>query len=151
MAGKITWFFYAVDHVLRTKSKLYKQKKSYCRRNFVENEEASVLLSEAILSGAPFMAGRYGLFEVAAMRMYEFKKKKKYSLVMDNIYNCAGFFPNDVNLGFRFLERMIEATKKADLLSASSLWVWIQSMRCPGCCSRLWAVRSLHCTDWTKM
>lgn len=120
MAGKITWFIYALDNVLREKSKLYKHKMPYCNRKFVENEEASKILSEAILSGTSFMAGRYGLFEVAAMRMYEFKKKKKYPLVMDNIYNCAGFFPNDVSLGFRFLDTMVDATKQVDLLASSN-------------------------------
>ena len=120
MASKITWFVYAVDHVLRGKFSFYRKHKAYCKRRHINNNEAGAILADAINDGKPFMAGRYGHFEVAAMRMYEFKKKNKYQLVMDNIYNCAGFFPNDVNLGFRFLETMVDATKKVDLLAASN-------------------------------
>lgn len=120
MASKITWFFYAIDFVFRKKSSFYRKKVRYCKREFMSYDEASNRIEEALLKGTPFMAGRYGLFEVAAMRMYEFKKKKKYELVMNNIYNCAGFFPNDKELGYRFLEVMKDATKQVDLLAASN-------------------------------
>ena len=83
----------------------------------LDNEAASKKLSRLIEAGQPFAAGRIGLFEMAAMRMYEFEIKKKYPLIMDNIYNCAGFFPNDINLGPKFLQVMKDSLKEMDILA----------------------------------
>lgn len=113
------WFTYAVDHTLRQKNAWYGKHKKYCRRNQLNNENAGKALAEGILSGDPLAAGRIGLFELAAMRMSEFGIEKKYQLVMDNIYNCAGFFPNDTKLLKPFLEEMKAALKEMDFLAPS--------------------------------
>lgn len=117
MASKLVWTGYAIDYVLRNKLSFYKNK--YCKRLYVDNNEGSRKLAELIISGKPFMAGRMGLFEVAAMRMYEFNKKNKYKIVLDNIYNCAGFFPNDTKLGYKFLEISKAALKETDILASN--------------------------------
>lgn len=116
MANKLIWTLYAAEYVLRNKLSL---KKPYCRRDYMTTKEASGKLEALLSREKPFMAGRIGLFEVAAMRMYEFNKSNKYSLVMDNIYNCAGFFPNDIDLGYKFLNVMKEALAEADLLASN--------------------------------
>ena len=117
--NKITWFFYAVDYTLRKKSKLYKRLIPYARRKMTHNEEANRLLEQMILSGKPFAAARIGLFENAAMRMYEFGWNKKHVLVMNNIYNCAGFFPNDVSLGDRFNDLYKQSMRSIDILGSN--------------------------------
>lgn len=117
MKKAFTWLLNAVDHTLRHKSRWYSTRKKYVKRNIMENESASEELARLIISGQPLAAGRIGLFEMAAMRMYEFGIKKKYSVVMDNIYNCAGFFPNDINLGDQFLLVMKDSLKEMDLLA----------------------------------
>ena len=117
MASKVIWFIYAVDYSLRNKLPFYKTK--YCKRKYLSDLEGSNTITELLNSGRPFMAGRLGLFELAAMRMYEFGKKDKYKLVMDNIYNCAGFFPNDISLGNKFLELTKDALKNADFLASN--------------------------------
>lgn len=117
MKKTFTWFRYAVDYTARKKLKWYKQHKKYVKRRMLDNETASSRLAELIDSGQPLAAGRIGLFEMAAMRMYEFGIKKKYPLVMDNIYNCAGFFPNDTGLGDQFLLIMKESLKEMDMLA----------------------------------
>lgn len=117
MKKAFTWLLNAVDHTLRHKSRWYSTRKKYVKRNIMENESASEELARLIISGQPLAAGRIGLFEMAAMRMYEFGIKKKYPVVMDNIYNCAGFFPNDINLGDQFLLVMKDSLKEMDLLA----------------------------------
>lgn len=116
-ASKIVWYGYALDYVLRKKIKKYKRNVKYAKRCILNSEEASMKLGKLIESRQPFAAGRIGLFEMAAMRMYEFGIKKKYPLVMNNIYNCAGFFPNDIDLGGRFLAIMKESLKEMDILA----------------------------------
>ena len=116
MASKIIWFKYAVDKVLRSKLKL---KTKYCKQEVLGLEDAATFVKERIESGEPFMASRFGFFELAVMRMYEFGKKKKYQTVMDNVYNCAGFFPNDTDLGYQFNEVMKDSIKVCDLLGLS--------------------------------
>lgn len=120
MAGKLLWGIYAIDYVLRNKTKLYKKLKRYCKREYLDIYGGSDKVEQLLDSGKPFMAGRIGLFEMAAMRMYEFEKKEKYSIVMDNIYNCAGFFPNDINQGYEFLRIMKESLSVTDFLAANN-------------------------------
>lgn len=113
------WSVYAADHRLREKSSWYRKNHQFCKRNQLCNADAGRVLAEGILSGRPLSAGRIGLFELAAMRMCEFGIEKKYQLVMDNIYNCAGFFPNDVALLDPFLEEMKSALQEMDYLAPS--------------------------------
>lgn len=118
MASKIIWTLYAADYVMRNKFPLYKNK--YCKRDYLSIKEGSNRITRYLEEGVPFMAGRIGLFEIAAMRMYEFKKSNKYDVVMNNIYNCAGFFPNDITLGNRFLDIMTESLKQTDILASNA-------------------------------
>lgn len=83
------------------------------------SQEVSNRLAALLKTNQPFAAGRLGLFELAAMRMYEFGKQEKYKLVMDNIYNCAGFFPNDIRLGPQFCSTMTEAMREMDILACN--------------------------------
>lgn len=116
MKKPFTWFGYAVDYTMRRKLRWYRQQKKYAKREILDNESTSRKLQNFIVSGQPFCTGRIGWFEMAAMRMYEFGIQKKYSLVMDNIYNCAGFFPNDIGLGKDFLEVMKKALYEMDII-----------------------------------
>ena len=116
MASKIIWFRYAVDKVMRSKLGL---KTKYSKQKMLGTNEASSLIKEKLSNGEPFMAGRFGFFELAVMRMYEFHKKNKYAKVMDNLYNCAGFFPNDTELGYKFTELMDDSLTQCDLLACS--------------------------------
>lgn len=117
--NKVVWFFYAVDYTLRQKMPWYDKHKRYCKRPILEAQKASDEMVKLLKAGKPFAAGRLGLFELAAMRMYEFGKKNKYQIVMDNIYNCAGFFPNELELGTHFTEVMTDSLKEMDLLACN--------------------------------
>ncbi|MGN0347549.1 MAG: hypothetical protein ACI4DU_09725 [Lachnospiraceae bacterium] len=117
--NKAVWTFYAVDYVLRHKIRCYGKHRKYTKCQYLEDQQASDELAKMIVSGQPLAAGRLGLFELAAMRMYEFGKKDKYKTVMDNIYNCAGFFPNDITLGDQFTKVMTDAMQEMDLVAAN--------------------------------
>ena len=118
--SRLTWFMYAMDYVLRHKIPAYQKNKKYCKREVLDMYGASEVLAGMIEKGQPFAAGRLGLFELAAMRMYEFEIKKKYSLVMNNIYNCAGFFPNDISYGYEFNDCMKDAMSVMDIQAANT-------------------------------
>lgn len=116
---RLDWFIYGTDYVLRNKCKcIYKI--PYSHRKIYSLEKANQILREKIYSSEPFFVGRFGLFELAAMRAYEFGNKNKYEIVMRQIYNCAGFFPEDLSLGERFLQEMKEAIKEVDMLACSN-------------------------------
>ena len=119
IGNKITWFTYATGYVLRHNIPAYKKITKYCKRKMLDTNNSSELLSELIKSPQPFAVGRVGLFELAAMRMYEFEVKKKYPIVMENIYNCAGFFPNDISYGYEFNNCMKDAMSVMNIQAAS--------------------------------
>lgn len=108
--------FYGIDFVLRQKIQVYAKKKKYCYRRKVNNSDACNLLYELIKSGQPIAAGRMGLSELAVMRMYEFKIKRKYEKVINQLYLWSGFFPNDQKQGYYFLEIMKNSLSEMDVL-----------------------------------
>ncbi len=113
----VTWLAEAGKYTLRQKSTLLRKHIPYCRHEILSTEKASDILYEALKGGEPFMAGRMGLFETAVMRMYAFKIRKKYPLVMHNLYECAGFFPEDTGLGEKFCQVYAAALTATDLLA----------------------------------
>ena len=116
----INWYLYGIDHVCREKSKsVYGRLIPYSRRKVYHNVDANDLIWKAIQENKPFFAGRLGLFELAAMRAFEFSNEKNYELTIKQIYECAGFFPQDVALGQRFLSEMKESMQEVDVLACS--------------------------------
>lgn len=116
---KLEWLLYGTDYVLRKKLKK-KYPIPYCKRQYLHCEEANNILYELIKSDQSFFAGRFGFFEMAAMRAYEFEHKDKYDIVMKQIYDCAGFFPYDISLGYDFLHEMKKSMTQVDVLLASN-------------------------------
>lgn len=116
----INWYIYGVDKVLRNKfAKIYKEVVPYSCKAMCSNQEANSLIMKKIESGEKFFAGRLGFSELAAMRAFEFQNKANYELVIKQIYEWSGFFPNDSQLGFIFLEEMVESVKEVDYLACS--------------------------------
>lgn len=115
---KIAWYIYGIDYVLRNRcKKIYKI--PYSSRKVYTAENASKIMYDKLLSNEPFFAGRIGLFELAAMRAYEFHNTDKYSIVMKQIYDCAGFFPLDLEMGEQFLKVCVDSLKQVDILACS--------------------------------
>ncbi|MCR5210591.1 MAG: hypothetical protein K6C99_10305 [Lachnospiraceae bacterium] len=120
MKKRLVWGSYAARRILDEKLHIKTGKGKCAGRVVLDADEASDRIRDHLNSKEPFMAGRLGLFETAVMRMYEFEISKKYALTMDNLYNCAGFFPNDINLGGRFNEVMKDALKQTDVFARNT-------------------------------
>ncbi len=115
---RLEWLIYGSDYVLRQKIKnLYII--PYCKREMLSIEECNKDIKKKLAGEEPFFVGRIGLFELAAMRAFEFHNKDKYELVMKQIYDCAGFYPLDISLGNPFLDLMRRSLKNCDLLACS--------------------------------
>lgn len=86
-------------------------------------EEVNKLISDAIISGKPYMVARYGTNELdITCRLQE--HGKKFVLPVKNIrhalnYN-AGFFPDDTEQVIKFVELMRRDTSEVDLISVSA-------------------------------
>ena len=119
MVNSISYACHILDSRLRIKFKWYDRAFKYCKGKVTYEKEAGILLGKMIQSGHPFAAGRIGLFEGAVMRMYEYKRKNKYADMMDKLYNCSGFFPNDISYGPRFLSLMKECLGEIDMLGSN--------------------------------
>lgn len=115
---KLSWYIYGADYVLRNKLGKY-YPAPYSKRRVYNAERINEILYHRLNSGESFFAGRMGLFELAAMRAYEFKNTDKYETVIRQIYDCAGFFPLDLTLGDRFLQEMKQDLAKVDILACS--------------------------------
>jgi hypothetical protein len=73
-------------------------------------------IRDGIMSGEPFMTGRFGGFEVFAMQSAEFDDMEKMKRAIDFLDKSAGFFPKDENLLYRFNDIMKEACTQIDIL-----------------------------------
>ncbi|MCR4584973.1 MAG: hypothetical protein K5686_04545 [Lachnospiraceae bacterium] len=119
MKKPLTWAAYGIRHRLRCNERLVK-KIPMCRsRKSIRSPEASLLLADKLKEGRPLLAGRMGLFETAAVRAYVFGRKKNYGLVMENLYNCAGFFPKDSAYLGKFSDCMTDCIKGTDIYAAN--------------------------------
>lgn len=75
-------------------------------------------ISNSIKSGKPFMACRFGGFELLAMRAAEFNQEKKLDDAIKFMDQSAGFFPADKKLLHRFNDVMKDACGQVDALGA---------------------------------
>lgn len=67
----------------------------------------------------PFMVARIGYGELFQMRTYDFKITLHKKKSTDQLCNCAGFFPNDIQLGYEFVNLMKDSIKEIDVLGAN--------------------------------
>ncbi len=90
--------------------------RKYAGVGIVKPSDMNNLIKEEILSGRPFMAGRFGGFEVFAMQSAEFDDAEKMERAIDFLDKSAGFFPKDAKLLYRFNELMKDACSEVDML-----------------------------------
>lgn len=93
-------------------------------RKVLDKEQTNDFIYNSLISGKPFMAGRYGGSENDALATYYINQKT--GLPISNLkfgYVCthSGFFPQDKSLLPKFAEVMKTSAKYADLLGA---WNW---------------------------
>lgn len=79
-------------------------------------EEISLCIRDLILSGKPFLAGRFGANELSAVKTFDFEVASKYAVSMHYLCTGAGFFPKDQECGHRFMELMLASIPEADIM-----------------------------------
>ncbi len=82
----------------------------------VEPSEMNTIIKSEIMGGRPFMAGRFGGFEVFAMQSAEFDDAEKMKRAVDFLDKSAGFFPKDEKLLYRFNDIMKDSCSQVDVL-----------------------------------
>lgn len=117
--------------VIKQTERITKQKyvwKKYGGQEFIGIAECNKTIFEAIKNNTPFMAGRFGGYELSAAVKFEYKNDPFIpASKLDNAahYLCsnAGFFPKRNEMIYHFSDIMKEATREADLIA-----VWFNSM-----------------------
>lgn len=74
-----------------------------------------------IMSGQPFMAGRFGANELSAIRIFDFSVFWKYKIVLKHLCEGAGFFPDSIEEGKAFSKLMIESIPEVNIMG-----IWMQ-------------------------
>jgi len=93
-------------------------------KKVLDIQQANKIIYEGILSGKPFMAGRYGGCENDILASYYLHKKLGApisKLKFNYLCSNAGFFPKDVSLLQGYVNEMETAAKQVDILGA---WNW---------------------------
>ena len=116
--------YYQLKYCLRNKLRqatgdpdfLYRH---YVGKPFYDTDALNTYTAELIKSGRPFMMGRFGAVELFNMRVAEFHMENKKEKACEQLFTCAGFFPNDTSLLPRFNDIMKDACRQTDILG---LW-----------------------------
>lgn len=79
-------------------------------------DEINLYIKDLILSGKPFLAGRFGANELSTVKTFDFEVASKYAVSMKYLCTGAGFFPNDQGCGHKFMELMLDSIPEADVM-----------------------------------
>lgn len=91
-------------------------KKLIKNEKILTSQECNEYISEKILEGQPFLAGRFGANELSAIKTFDFKLKTKYIKVLNYLCTGAGFFPATIEMGEKFKDQMINSISQADVM-----------------------------------
>lgn len=79
-------------------------------------EEINLCIRNLILSGKPFLAGRFGATELFCVRTFDFELKSKYDKALSQMQMWSGFFPSKIELGNKFKDLMLVSIPEADVM-----------------------------------
>lgn len=79
-------------------------------------EEINLYIRDLILSGKPFLAGRFGATELFCVRTFDFELKSKYDKVLSQMKMWSGFFPSKIELGNQFKDLMLASIPEVDVM-----------------------------------
>lgn len=128
----------AIQYRLKSKARDYKIAKcgsakkyadslsEYAKLCMMSSNQANQYIYDRIMSGEPFLAGRFGSTELLNMRSFDFGgfigQKYDESFHFNHLCEWSGFFPKDIGLLPRFVDEMKTACKEVDFLA-----VWFQA------------------------
>lgn len=132
------WTDYRIRWIYRKAKKKITKKpvtfSHYAGKDVLSIQEGNDQIRQALLSGRPFMACRFGNVELNAMEQFEWAVRQpgkrhgglsalKRRKAMERLCVSAGFFPEQENLGVRFARLMQQSCRQADLIG-----VWFNRM-----------------------
>lgn len=79
-------------------------------------EEINNCIKDMILSGNPFLAGRFGATELFCVRTFDFEVESKYDKALSQMENWSGFFPSKKELGDKFKNLMLDLIPEANVM-----------------------------------
>lgn len=96
-------------------------------RKLLDTNNTFDLISQAIITGTPFFAGRFGETELRivleVVKQHVTGRKVNCELALNQLCNNAGFFPKDIKLAEKFAGLMIESCKNVDLQAVWNLYM----------------------------
>lgn len=92
-------------------------KHRYAGRKILKTDEINQYIYNSLISGEPFMACRFGSTELSTLSSFYFNRTEEYQKAINHVHFYSGFFPNDVNLGSKFTDIMLEACRTTDFLA----------------------------------
>ena len=101
--------------------------KVYGNKPFLNIVKTNEYITDFINSGKPFMVCRFGGTEMRTV--YGFLKKKHFPFYSNNkgrmksLCELSGFFPNDIKLGKKFVELILNDCKQIDLCAVWNLYM----------------------------
>lgn len=131
-------------------------------------EEAQAFIRQRILSGEPFLAGRFGSIELEAVRAFYFRKQSfltrmnayvEYgetpwwkSTTLDRLSNNTGVFPRSVEMAERFSQEMLDLVEDIDLLGSwvPGEWILRDELKNARICQLSALEPYLSSTPWTS-
>lgn len=135
MGERLSWEFYdkynyIVHYIRYRKFQLYKKlfgKDHWAMPRFVAGKKlmsvpkTNKVIYDAIMEGNPFWAGRFGGTEmnmIYCQMLYRMHPEKDTrEAATKQLCMLSGFFPNDLSLSERFVDRMLEDCRQIDLLA----------------------------------
>ncbi|MFE4041440.1 hypothetical protein [Priestia sp. YIM B13489] len=122
--NKLEGLYYLYKGKLRTRisKKIGQEKfgnkiKRYVDKEMLSAEQANQYISDAILSGKPFMTCRFGSTELTSLSSFYFQKENEYQKAMEHVCFYSGFFPCEKDLGPKFMNTMLESSRQADMMA----------------------------------
>lgn len=123
MRKKYIFFKYYIKSKLQEKNaspdriRRYLKNKSVVANGKVQTaEEINNCIKDMILSGNPFLAGRFGATELFCVRTFDFEVESKYDKVLSQMENWSGFFPSKKELGAKFKNLMLDLIPEANVM-----------------------------------
>lgn len=123
MRKKCIFFKYYIKSKLQEKNaspdriRRYLKNKSVVANGKVQTaEEINNCIKDMILSGNPFLAGRFGATELFCVRTFDFEVESKYDKVLSQMENWSGFFPSKKELGDKFKNLMLDLIPEVNVM-----------------------------------
>lgn len=123
MKRKITFINYTLRAKMRSNLTRYDNIRDYLKdREVIANNpvlsarDINKHLYNIILSGKPFLAGRFGATELFEVRTFDFELTARYKKALNQMQMWSGFFPPTEVMGKKFKDLMIDCIPEADVM-----------------------------------